>query len=328
MFHKSAPSYVGKGECTHEEGRVGTPRPRAAHRDRPRSRRAGLQKERGQLHRTLPAVPSSAAGTSRPVPPIPERLADYPEFLPFLTGWDFRVLNLPPCELPGGRYRYRIRGGASPVSTRTGRRRQGQRDVGSVRPPEQRSLDAQGRGVRPAPLRETTAEPAPTRAAPRRRTSPRSPAGWSVLGTERFRLERPVATVIGQGLGSTTLFVAARRDGDDVLLFTRRPIASTSSTLPGAWESLAAASPVDPRSRLHSGVRSPSHGGSPIRTRSRYASTRPRPRARGPAWGIPGATVGDPQLVWDGTALDLSLRRCRQPPAAAPVRVRPQPRLP
>jgi len=234
---------------------------------------------------------------------IPERLGDYPEFLPFLRGWDFRI-NLPHVSFQ-----------AAGTGTGSETVLAGVDEDGTSPTADDGTLVRYGHRnnslwmLRVANAdRRLHAKQLPSRRDPGG-SSPENvsslTAGWSVLGTERLRLEKPAATVIGQGLGSTTLYVAARRDGDDVLLFTRRAIASTSSVLPGSWESLGITAAGRPTLAPAFGGRVALAWREPDTNAIKVRLYTPSTSSWGPIVGIPAATVGDPQLVWDGTALDL-----------------------
>ena len=117
--------------------------------------------------------------------------------------------------------------------------------------------------------------------------------------------------------------MAARRENDDVLMFTRRPIGSTSASLSGSWESLGVTSgsrpSLAPAFRGSVAVAWRVSGGTDIRIRLYTPST----SSFGPPVTFEGPAEGDPQLVWDGTALNLffvssSGHRLRQVYASGP----------
>ena len=106
-------------------------------------------------------------------------------------------------------------------------------------------------------------------------------------------------------------------------MFTRRPIGSTSASLSGSWESLGVTSgsrpSLAPAFRGSVAVAWRVSGGTDIRIRLYTPST----SSFGPPVTFEGPAEGDPQLVWDGTALNLffvssSGHRLRQVYASGP----------
>ena len=253
---------------------------------------------------------------------MPEGLGDYAaEFLPFLNGWDFRI-NLPHVNFQAAGV-----GSGSPAAL------VGVDEDSSAPTSVTGSLVQYGHRNNSlwalrvqASDRRLYAKQLPSRRDPNGSATENVAsltAGWTDLGTERFRLEEPAATVVGTGLGNASVYVAARRENDDVLMFTRRPIGSTSASLSGSWESLGVTSgsrpSLAPAFRGSVAVAWRVSGGTDIRIRLYTPST----SSFGPPVTFEGPAEGDPQLVWDGTALNLffvssSGHRLRQVYASGP----------
>lgn len=262
----------------------------------------GLRKDDGHCttagDRTVFACWNFDAGAS-----MPERLGDHPEFLPFLRGWDFRI-NLPhvrfqdagtgsgsPAALVG------VLEDATPALTAGGTvQRYGHRSnsiwVLRVAAADKRLYTKQLPSRRDLTGSSTENVASLT-------------AGWNAVGTAQLRVEKPAVAVVGEGLGGATIYVVARRDSDRTLLFTRGSIASASSTLSGAWESLNAVAAG--RASLTAAF----DGRVALAWRD-AASNTIKVRLYTPStssWGtpveIPAPAAGEPQLVWDGTTLNV-----------------------
>jgi hypothetical protein len=134
-------------------------------------------------------------------------------------------------------------------------------------------------------------------------------SGWARVGPADgpdLVREKPAAAVLGEGIGSATIYIAARRDSDDALLFAKRPM--TSANPPWSWvswKSLGVASSTRASlvpafgNRLAVAWRDPSSSTIKVRL------YRPVDESWSATVDTGVAAAGAPQLVWDGTALDL-----------------------
>lgn len=274
-------------------------------------------------HATLNGRPILACWNFEAGTGIPEDITRYPEFLPFLRGWDFRI-NLPHTHFQRARSHS---GGAAAtmvgvqesdatLAART------MADYGHV------NNSIWLFQVDPANGR-MNAKVLPSRRDVNSRTTTnvRSLHGaWLGVGSSSpaFVVERPAVAVIGAGIGVARIFVVAR-DGAGALYMTSHvmaahdhlgdyePVLQQRAAHQNAfddiwdepWVPLGISSSVAP-------ALSETFGGKLALASVDAASGELQVRIYTPptnAWGpptiVPGAAARSPQLLWDGTALNL-----------------------
>jgi hypothetical protein len=235
---------------------------------------------------------------------MPTSLADYPEFLPFLKGWDFRI-NLPHVRLQPA---HTALGSAATMVGVV----EGGSDVNAG------TFEAYGHTNNAIWLFRVAQSDGQAyyKVLPSRRGLATSEvenvlsltADWKrvgPMGGPRLRMERLAAAVIGEGLGKTTIYLVARGE-DNKLYFTSRRIDSTStSSWPISWTSLGISTTSRPALSAAFDGRLALVWHDSSNSQLKIQLYMPASNTWGPtviaALGAPGA----PQLVWDGTALNL-----------------------
>lgn len=263
----------------------------------------GVQRDSG--HATVNGRAVFAAWNLEAGSGIPEDLSGYPEFLPNLRGWDFRI------NLPHVRYKLANTGSLAPASM-----------VGVVegpRTPDTLSMyghrnnsiwlfqvDSQGRVLYKALPSSRSLSGSETR-------NVRSlTADWHPLGTEfnpiprppRFLAEEVAAAVVGEGIGVARVFVVARAEGgglflNHMLVEREDPGAWLQTWAALGWESTGPAS----LTRCFDGRLALAWVGSATGLVNVAIHT----PATG-AWSSPvevAAAGSPPQLLWDGHGLHL-----------------------
>jgi hypothetical protein len=266
----------------------------------------GLQPDEGQCTnaagKTVPSCWNFQAGRA-----LPESLGAYPEFLPFLTGWDFRI-NLPHIRLQRG-----LQGAGGPPAMAG--------VVEDATAPSNASGTLAKYGHTNNTIWLMRVQEADRRlyvkALPSRRDGTGSAtenvtsltAGWTRAGgpgAPGLRVEKPAAAVVGAGIGSATIVIVARRESDAAVLFTERRMTSTTPDWSRAgWGRVGGTSstPVSAVTAFGDRVAVAWRDSSSQRIRVRLYS--PATSTWGPVADIAGPASGAPQLVWDGAALSL-----------------------
>jgi hypothetical protein len=229
---------------------------------------------------------------------IPRDFASYSELLPNLEGWDFRI-NLPHVRFQ------RLRSGHASVPVLVGVVEGTASDV---------TLAAYGHVNNSIWIFQVTEADRAVqfKQLPSRRNRQSNTvqnvisleAGWSTIEGPPLKRERPGATVVGEGLKTATIYLAARSD-DDVLHFNRLVVTGDAAPAWPAWVSLeerAASAPVlSPAvdSRVAVAWRRPVTEQMAIRVFS------PGPDVWSSTVLSPTPGVGRPRLIWDGANLNL-----------------------
>lgn len=230
---------------------------------------------------------------------IPRKYALYPEILPNLEGWDFRI-NLPHVRFQ------RMRSGHGSVPTM----------VGVIEgTPADGTLAAYGHISNSIWIFQVFESDRIVhfKVLPSRRDLPSNTienvisleSGWNPIGETAFLRERIGAAVVGTGRGTATVYLAARAE-NGILHFNRQVVAPQSGTSwPNAWTSLEAAS-------ASSAVLAPAFDSKlamawhdPKTKRIRVQVYTPSIDDWGPRLKTATSAVGRPQLVWDGQNLNL-----------------------
>jgi hypothetical protein len=239
---------------------------------------------------------------------IPESLSSYPEFLPFLTGWDFRI------NLPHVRFQPTGTGSGSPAAM-----------VGVIEDATP-ATDANGT-LRLYGHKNNSiwifrvsagdgrmyAKSLPSRrdlggSTPENVTS--LTTGWARVGplstsAPELAVAQPAAAVVGEGLGKATVYLVSRRASDGMLVFAHRLMSSASPS----WSSVSWSSLGSPASSTPSLVAA-FDGRVAVAWRNQQDQIavrlfQPATETWGPVTLVATPAAGDPQLVWDGSALDL-----------------------
>ena len=232
---------------------------------------------------------------------IPDDFTSYPEFLPNLQGWDFRI------NLPYVRYKLANRGSSSPVSM-----------LGVVEGPSTTdTVGLYGHRNNSIWLFQVDAnEACNTRRfrAPATSTDPATrnvrslTAGWKVVGSPSpqplvFSSEAIASAVAGEGVGVAKIFLVARAPDGRLYMNQLLVNGDEAPAWPGAWTALAwsASGPAS----LVSGFDGKLAlawvpAGS---TRVNVAVYTPSTNTWSPPVDVAPGSV--PQLLWDGTGLHL-----------------------
>ncbi len=130
--------------------------------------------------------------------------------------------------------------------------------------------------------------------------------GWNPVGPAgpRFRLEKPSAVVLGEGICTATIHVVARATDDTVLLTSRRVESTSVTTWSTPWVQVAprAGNRATASAAFGDRVAIAWPVGFPARVDARLYT--PATGTLGPVVTVTSAGAV-PQLVWDGTALNL-----------------------
>ncbi|MGQ7847541.1 FG-GAP and VCBS repeat-containing protein [Granulosicoccus sp. 3-233] len=240
-----------------------------------------------------------AAWNERAGDGIPEDLRKHSEFLPNLNGWDFRI-NLPFTtfrQMTSGRGSGPVLAGvleSSMTSPTVG-------DYGHIN----NSLWVFQVFDTDRKLR--------FKLIPSRRNLPQNTvdnarslqSGWRTVPGPDLRSEQPAVSVVGEGLGATTIFVAAR-DATNTLQFTSRDVTtSNNSNWGGQWIDsgvVAASAPSLAQAE----------GGNVAMAWRDLQSQRIGLQVFSPSTDSWTGTVlsietarGRPQLIWDGVSLNV-----------------------
>jgi len=249
---------------------------------------------------------------------IPEDYARYAEFLPFLHGWDFRI-NLPHVQFQFARAGQ----GSSPPAM--------------VGVEEGGNITTYGHVNNSIWLFQASALDGRIycKILPSRRDLNGSTTdnirslvtGWFSVGSgmsEGFETERPAVAVVGKGIGVARVYVVARGRKGDLYMTSHTvtgtetiglepPVVSATLIHPGiigggwseAWTPLGITSPSRPAvseafdGKLALAWVDGNNGGAQVQVLTPATGT------WGPATLLEGGQGQSPQLIWDGTALNL-----------------------
>jgi hypothetical protein len=237
---------------------------------------------------------------------MPKDYSQYPEYLPFLDGWDFRI------NLPHVRFQLAAHGDGS-SATMVGVV-EGQPNDGDG------TLQAYGHtnnSIWMFRIAESDGQ-VYYKVLPSRRNLNCYETenvhsltdGWvkiGMTGSPRFLREKPSVVVLGEGMGNATIYIVARAE-DNALYFSKYHVSSNdNSSWTEAWTPLGINSSVKSalavafNGKLALAWRDPITEGEAIKIRIYTPSSN--------TWETPVEVVafaqGRPQLVWDGTALNL-----------------------
>ncbi len=131
-------------------------------------------------------------------------------------------------------------------------------------------------------------------------------ADWYPVGPAGtlFKVEKPSAVVLGQGIGTATIYAVARATDGRLLLTSRRVDSPSITTWPTPWVRVApsASNPASASAAFGDRVAIAWPVGAPSHIEARLYN--PATANFGPVRRVTGS-AGAPQLVWDGTALNL-----------------------
>lgn len=274
-------------------------------------------------HATLNGKPVFACWNFAAGANLPEDIGRYPEFLPLLRGWDFRI-NLPHTQFQHARAHS---GGAA--ATMVGVQEsnatlaaQTLADYGHV------NNSIWVFQVDPASGR-LNAKVLPSRRDENGRATKNIASllgGWLKVGSGKpvFSVERPAVAVIGQGLGVARIYVVARDQSGGLHMTSHTvagdehmgdpvPVLNAALKVPTvfdgvwaeAWIPLGISSTVAPAlSETFDGKLALAWVDAPT-GELRVQVYSPGSNTWGPPTAIAGAAAKTPQLVWDGVALNL-----------------------
>jgi hypothetical protein len=229
---------------------------------------------------------------------IPRDFASYPELFPNLEGWDFRI-NLPHTRFQ------RLRTGHASVPVLVGVAEGVASDA---------ALAAYGHVNNSIWVFQVTETDRAVqfKQLPSRRNLQSNAvqnvisleAGWSTIPGPAFRRERPGSTVVGEGLKTATLYLAARSE-DNIVHVNRLVVTGDPAPVWPAWMSLEQASASPPVLAPAGGSRVAVAWRSPMTDRMTIRVFSPDSNVWSTAVLSPTPGVGRPRLVWDGAFLNL-----------------------
>ena len=241
---------------------------------------------------------------------MPKNFNEYPEFLPFLEGWDFRI-NLPHVRFQLARPDH----GSGSIMVGVLEDTTDLYDGLQTLDPRPKDYGHRNNSI--WTFRTEKDGQVHFKVLPSRRDLKGSRAenirsltsGWVRVGGSKaptMKVEKPAVAVIGEGLGSTAIYLVARGE-DNALYFTKRPISSTdASSWVEPWSPMGISSSVQPA------LAAAFNGKLALATWSGVSTSRMEVRLYDPAFNTwsPAVSAGlaaphRPQLVWDGTALNL-----------------------
>ncbi len=269
----------------------------------------GVQKDSG--HCTLNGQVVVACWNPQAGRDMPKNFSEYPEFLPSLDGWDFRI------NLPHTRFRLARSGaGTGPAMVGVIEDATSLYEDPNVTLPIVKDYGHRNNSIWMFRVNQTDGQ-IYVKVLPSRRNPSGSAtenvrsltAGWVRVGAPgalKFRDEAPSVVALGKGLGSAAIYVVARAE-DDALYMSKHVVADTSFfSWPEPWTAVGVTSVVRPslseafdtKLALATWTSTPSE-----RIDVRLfdpADGKWRGRVRAGA-----AARRRPQLVWDGTALNV-----------------------
>lgn len=194
----------------------------------------GISKDNG--HAALGSITVFANWNTEAGRDIPDDFSTYPEFLPNLRGWDFRI------NLPYVRYKLASRGSIAPVSM-----------IGVVEGPSNvDTITAYGHRNNSIWLFQVDANervlykilPSSRNFnGPGTRNVRSLPSGWKQVGsapspsTPPFVAEAISAAVVGEAIGTARMFVVART-ATGALYLNQLPVNNEDPVWPGSWTAL------------------------------------------------------------------------------------------
>ena len=270
----------------------------------------GVQKDNG--HCTLNGHVVVACWNPQAGRDMPKNYAQYPEFLPSLEGWDFRI-NLPHTRFQLAR----SQAGSGPEMIGVIEEAANLYEDPNVTVPIVKDYGHRNNSLWMFRVSASDGQ-IYVKVLPSRRDVNGSATenarsitdGWVRVGPaggRRYRDEAPAAVAIGKGLGMATIYIVARAETDNALYMSKHVVSTTSFlSWPEAW------TPVGVRSVVRPAIAEAFNGKLALATWTSTPSERIDVRLFDPANGtwhgrVPAGAASQrrPQLVWDGTALNV-----------------------
>ena len=243
---------------------------------------------------------------------MPKNYAQYPEFLPSLEGWDFRI------NLPHTRFQLARSGaGSGPAMIGVIEDAANLYEDPNATVPIVKDYGHRNNSIWMFRVSATDGQ-IYAKVLPSRRdvngsateNVRRLTTGWIRVGPpggRRYKDEAPAVVAIGKGLGMATIYIVARAESDSSLYMTKHVVATTSFvSWPEAW------TPVGVTSVVRPAIAEAFNGKLALATWTSTPSARIDVRLFNPANGtwhgrVPAGAASQrrPQLIWDGTALNV-----------------------